>query len=121
MIERRTSERSRCLYAGRLAFGKIATQLDCTIRNLSETGARIEVSDALPMPDTFEVQITKRGIAYNGKMLWRHGSEIGVVFKSNSEGEKPTPIPLDQRHQIVHTQATVAALRARIMQLTEAG
>ena len=48
MNEHRTAPRKRVLKAGTIEFGGGA--IDCTVRNLSETGAAIEIMSPLYIP-----------------------------------------------------------------------
>jgi hypothetical protein len=47
--EHRTAPRRRLLKAGRISFG--GGTIDCTVRNLSETGAALEVSSPVGIPN----------------------------------------------------------------------
>jgi hypothetical protein len=42
MDEQRRNQRQRVLKAGRIAYGGGSIVIDCTIRNLSTTGARLQ-------------------------------------------------------------------------------
>ena len=51
MDERRDKARHRVLKAGTIEFGGGA--IDCTIRNFSETGAALDVTSPVGIPDHF--------------------------------------------------------------------
>jgi hypothetical protein len=56
MTEKRTGFRKRILKADRIDFGVGA--IDCVVlRNVSETGASLEVSSPVGIPDKFELII----------------------------------------------------------------
>ena len=57
LTERRAEPRLRVLLAGKLAFPDSASTADCTIRNLSETGALIVTSDLALPADPFLIVI----------------------------------------------------------------
>lgn len=44
MLERRKSARSRILKSAKLIFGRTSI-IDCAVRNLTNTGARIQVAE----------------------------------------------------------------------------
>jgi len=56
MIEKRASPRVRTLKRGSIVFG-VASTVDCVVRNLSETGACLEVASPIGIPDDFTLQI----------------------------------------------------------------
>ena len=48
--ENRSSQRNRTLKAGTISFGR-AAGIDCLVRNVSETGACLEVESPVGIPD----------------------------------------------------------------------
>lgn len=78
--ERRPKGRKRVLLTGIVAHGLGAHSFHCTIRNLSESGARLAVgNNALFPSDIYLINIRDR-VAYEAKVVWNKGSEIGVTF-----------------------------------------
>jgi hypothetical protein len=53
MNEHRISPRRRVLKTGQIAFSDKVPKLECTVRNLSETGALLEISTTVGMPASF--------------------------------------------------------------------
>ncbi|GAA4186039.1 hypothetical protein GCM10023069_69420 [Shinella granuli] len=49
-IERRGSVRRKTLKAGKIVFNGRSSAFDCTIRNMSETGAKVVVMSSLGIP-----------------------------------------------------------------------
>ena len=56
IIERRTHARHRVFKGGRLAF-RDGHAIDCTVRNISPGGARLDVAAAAGLPDHFTLCI----------------------------------------------------------------
>jgi hypothetical protein len=77
--DRRQAPRSRTLRAGCIQWGN-GHAAKCIIRNLSESGAQLEVRD--PVPKTFELII---GNQMSGSccVVWRKESQIGVKFEGH--------------------------------------
>ena len=75
----RQSPRLRTLKGGSITFG-FTTAIDCIIRNLSETGACLEVESPVGIPDDFTVLIRPEIIKRNCRVIWRHAKRIGVRF-----------------------------------------
>jgi PilZ domain len=78
MEERRTSPRHRLLKAGTIEFGQ--ESLPCTVRNLSNTGAGLEINSPLWFPDRFVLAVPSEGWRKPCRMVWRSEKRIGVVF-----------------------------------------
>ena len=71
--------RQRVLKAATIEFGGGA--IDCIIRNLSETGAALDVTSPIGIPDDFKlVQKSDQSIR-RCRVVWRKKTRIGVMFK----------------------------------------
>jgi hypothetical protein len=81
LAERRPKQRKRVLLTGIVAYGEGAFSFDCTIRNLSETGARIAVGTNTQFPADFYLINVRDRIAYDARTAWTKGAEIGVIFE----------------------------------------
>ena len=78
MIESRRSARNRVLKAGTIDLGGGA--MDCTVRNLSGTGAALEVTDQAGIPERFTLVVSADGARLACHVVWRKGRRIGVAF-----------------------------------------
>jgi hypothetical protein len=76
--ERRSAQRHRTLKAGKIIL-QGASVLDCTIRNLSATGASLAVPNAATVPAEFELRFD--GDTRHCKVAWRRPDRLGVKFK----------------------------------------
>lgn len=52
----------------------------CTIRDLSLTGARLDVSDPIGIPATFTLIVPEDGLKLSCHVVWRSGFRIAVAF-----------------------------------------
>ena len=78
MDESRIAPRRRVLKAGSIVFGGSA--IDCTVRNLSETGAALEVVTPLFIPDRFTLLVLTDQSKRPCHIVWRKEKRIGVTF-----------------------------------------
>jgi PilZ domain len=78
MVETRRAPRHRVLKAGKIDFGGGA--IDCTVRNLSNTGAAIEVTNQIGIPEKFTLVVPGDGLHLPCHIMWRKGYRIGVTF-----------------------------------------
>lgn len=82
-LERRIEERRDVNAPARLFYGaKLALWADCTIRNLSASGARIELPKIHVCPPRFVLLHLKAGIAYEVVLKWRRGDMAGMSFEA---------------------------------------
>jgi len=79
--EHRTAPRRRLLKAGRISFGGGAA-IDCTVRNLSETGAALEVTSPVGIPERFTLVIEADHSHLRCRVVWRKEKRIGVHFEA---------------------------------------
>jgi hypothetical protein len=78
--EHRTAPRRRLLKSGKISFGGGA--INCTVRNLSETGAALEVISPVNIPDRFTLVIEVDHIQVPCRVVWRKETRIGVHFET---------------------------------------
>ena len=78
MNERRDRARHRVLKAGTIEFGGGA--IDCTVRNFSETGAALDVTSPVGIPDYFTLFVPADGTHLPCRVIWRKEKRIGVKF-----------------------------------------
>ena len=76
MEEHRISTRHRVLKAGTIEFGGGA--IDCTVRNMSATGAALDVTSPLGIPAQFT--LVTDGSHTPCRVVWRKEKRIGVTF-----------------------------------------
>lgn len=78
-VHRHRSARRRVLKSGTISFG-LGASIDCILRNVSETGALLEIESPVGIPDEFLLVIKKDNIARNCSVVWRSARQIGVRF-----------------------------------------
>lgn len=79
MIERRSTQRHRVFKQGMLAFSG-GGGTDCMVRNISETGARIEIASPVGLPSSFTLVIVADHFLRPCRAVWSAGRRIGVAF-----------------------------------------
>ena len=79
MSDTRNSPRLRTFKGGSIMFG-VAAAIDCIIRNMSETGAALEIESPVGIPDEFTLLIKPEYVKRNCRVAWRSANRIGVAF-----------------------------------------
>ena len=93
-INRREMPRSRVRQPANVVFNGRQTVLDCTVRNRSETGALVRMSDWIALPRTFELDIAEQEQSLRVRQCWRRGDDVGVVFMTAEECEPAATVDL---------------------------
>ena len=79
MTEKRRSPRHRVLKSAFIVTSEKAPKLECTVRNISGTGAAVQVSTTFGLPQTFELIVD--GVRRRCRVVWRKDNKIGVTFE----------------------------------------
>jgi hypothetical protein len=79
MVETRIAPRFRVSKAATIEVGG-GRQINCVVRNLSVTGAAIELSDPPGIPDSFLLVMLDDGLRLPCRIVRRGGYLIGVAF-----------------------------------------
>ncbi len=77
--ENRRSPRQRTYKGGSILLTHLAP-LECIVRNLSDTGACLEVPSASAVPDSFTLLIKPELRKRSCQVMWRSGQRVGVRF-----------------------------------------
>ena len=78
MIEKRTAPRNRVLKRGMIACD--GSSIDCTVRNLSATGARVDVESPVGLPASFLLVIEADQFLRRGHKVWFKEKQLGIAF-----------------------------------------
>jgi hypothetical protein len=78
VADRRIAQRMRTLKGGKIVW-PTGTPVKCIVRNLSQTGANIEVHS--PVPHTFELVFDGDESRRSCSVVWRKETRIGVKFR----------------------------------------
>jgi hypothetical protein len=74
--QRRVMARRRMLKTGSIEFSE--TAIECTVRNVSEAGAALEVVSPLYIPDRFTLFIQSEQSRRTCRIVWRTGKRTGL-------------------------------------------
>ena len=78
MNDHRQHKRFRTLKEGRIIDPPGWTTLDCTIRDISLTGARVQLVSAINIPDEFELLIAREDMIIPAWRRWQRGISVGL-------------------------------------------
>jgi len=119
MDERRSSRRQKSFLRGVVYFDKRRSETACLVRDLSEDGARIILSQTVTIPDLIELDIPQRQQTVIARVEWRRADEAGLSF---SRPDMATARREDQLiKRIAELEAEIATLQRTIRRLKRGG
>jgi hypothetical protein len=80
MNNRRSSKRWHTVLKGLIVSNTQPAPIECTVRDLSDTGARIYLADASAIPSEFELEIPTKGLRIQSCLVWSQGANHGLSF-----------------------------------------
>lgn len=81
--DKRIAQRHRVIKSAKLVSLDRATVTDCTIRNISATGAQIVVENQASVPREFYFLQPKENTMCEAKVMWRREKLVGIHFTSD--------------------------------------
>jgi hypothetical protein len=93
----RSNPRTRTFLKGQAIFNNRNSTLDCVVRNVSSTGAKLQLTETVTLPDVFDLSIPQKGETVRVRLRWRHGEEVGVSFVSPLATEAPAAQDVQER------------------------
>jgi hypothetical protein len=83
MPERRSSTRQKSFLQGRIYYNNRRASVDCLVRDISDTGAKLVFSSAVTIPDVVEIYLSNKEEIRRARVQWRRGDEVGIDFIFN--------------------------------------
>jgi hypothetical protein len=99
---------NKVFFRGFVYFDSNLTAVDCVVRDISETGARLQFATPQVVTDFLDLHIPIKGQSFHAKVRWRDGVEIGVAFHETKRAETGD-VSIDRR--VDRLEAEMSALR----------
>lgn len=80
-LDRRVSPRRNTMIPAEIVFDGGRARIECIIRNLSDSGAKLEVASVAKVPATFDL-VAPEQRPHHCMVVWRTLRELGVAFRS---------------------------------------
>jgi len=117
MLDRRQSVRDKVIYGGVAEIGERGASRDCVVRNISESGARLEFSNDIRLPkDRMLLTIARKGRSFLARIIWWRDNFVGVAFSSQTSYELPGS---DLAERLRKSEIKKRQLQRRIKELLE--
>ena len=100
MEERRHQERHRTLKGGKIVFNNKKCIFDCLVRDLSPSGACLQVNSSNGLPQTFDLLIDGESAIRPCRLIWLTDTRAGIEFDaSNATGGPQEPLSTSEGPQ----------------------
>jgi hypothetical protein len=118
-MQERDAVRSKAFLEAHIRYHNRTRSVDCVVRNISLSGARLEVDPTFVLPNEFEPDIPHRGAMIQCALKWRKDDAAGVKFL-NSAGPPTSDAELveELRRENAKLRQENARLTARVQELT---
>ena len=91
----------------------------CVVRNVSLSGARLEVDETFALPRQFELELPQRGMVLLCELKWRRDDRVGVKFLDNRGRHDATLEATEKlREENARLRRENARFKARVEELT---
>ena len=78
--EQRKQRRQRVLKEGKIVSSDMNSLIDVKIRDMSESGALVNLPANVVMPDKFNLLVVSERLLYPAVLRWRKGEAMGLEF-----------------------------------------
>lgn len=79
MDEKRSSARKKALREAQI-YTSGSTIIDCTVKNMTKTGARVEFAAFTQLPSDFRIHFKNTGETRPAEVAWQRGLAAGIRF-----------------------------------------
>jgi PilZ domain len=90
IANKRSTTRRRTLLGGTVVISEGRHSFNCTIRDISDNGARIRLAVGQAVPKEFSLIVVRDQVAHQSTLCWAKGTEAGVSYRSTVVFKKPT-------------------------------
>ena len=94
LVDERRTTRKRTLLGGKVIYGDDNQVRDCTIRDLSETGAKITLPNGECIPTRVYLMDRRTASAYEARVIWIKTPAFGLTFVNAHSLEGDLPLSL---------------------------
>jgi hypothetical protein len=77
-MNNKRDQRQNVMKAGTILLG--GSGIDCLVRNISDSGANLEVESQIGIPNSFDLVIDTEHSNHHCHVVWRKARRIGIAF-----------------------------------------
>ncbi|HWM82288.1 MAG TPA: PilZ domain-containing protein [Pseudolabrys sp.] len=111
--------RIRTFLKGVVYYDNRRVSIDCTVRDISDTGARVVFAAPVTVPDHVELFIPQKQRSFAARVERREPVEIGVSFRDQRSGVQRRESDAEIAERVAALEHEVAALRRIVKKLRD--
>jgi hypothetical protein len=119
--DHRHSIRVRSFLRGEIVHSNGNSRTECTVRDLSDTGARVDAPPSVTVPEFFELHIPQRNLIFKARIARRQGQELGLIFETPAAAPAPShaaeETPVEVKLRMLELETEVLRLRAQLSEM----
>jgi hypothetical protein len=116
----RTQPRLRAILGARIIFANGNSSMDCLIRDISPSGARLELGGSVTVPDRFDLFVPQKQKTFRATIKWRRLNEVGVVFETEDQGLTAPERERDLPARVSELEAEILVLKQALAEMRNA-
>ena len=109
--------RTRTFLKGIVYYDNRRASIDCTIRDLSDTGARIVFSTLVVVPDNIELHVPQKQMTLSAQVRRRDEYEVGVSFEDQRSNEPRRIIDREIAERVTKLENELVAMKRLLKKL----
>ena len=116
--EPKVAIRQRTFLKGMLYYDNRRASIECVVRDMSDSGARLTFEHPATIPDNVELFIPQKQLTLPARVQRREQNEVGIAFEieRSQEPRRASDAQLQQRVEAL--EAEIAALKRLVGKLT---
>jgi hypothetical protein len=116
--ERRKWPRKKSFLKGTVFYNHRHSSIECTIRDFTDYGCRLQFASPVTLPDTVELEIPAREQTLNAHIRWRKDDEVGVSLdESYAQGGPELVGTGDVSQRVAALEREMTKLQKMVMDL----
>lgn len=119
MSDKRGAARQKSLLRGFVYFGNSPSAVECIVRDISETGARLKFQNLPIIADALDLHIPAKGHTLHADVKWYQRDEIGVAFVKASALGDPCAVDGELSERVKRLEVEIAALKQLVRRLQQ--
>jgi hypothetical protein len=114
---KRKSDRQRLFLRGFIRIPQSNLTIDCIVRDLSETGAKLRFRCSPQITEFFELHIPAKGQVAQSRLVWIDDCEVGTSFESSVASDSSSSGNRELSLRMARLEDEIAALKSILKEL----
>jgi uncharacterized protein (UPF0371 family) len=117
--ENQISLRQRTFLKGTLYYDNRRASIECVVRDISASGARVTFEHSVIVPDNVELFIPQKQQTLRARVQRRGTNEIGIAFEVTRSDEPRRASDVELQERVETLEAEIAALKRLVAKLKD--